>query len=103
MTVAQDGRGNFTTIGDAVEFAPNSTSIDGGYTAIFIGPGVYHENVVVAKNKKNLIMIGSGVDQTVITGNRSVIDGWTTYNSATFGNSSTSSCSLCIDPLIRDA
>ncbi|XP_020263019.1 LOW QUALITY PROTEIN: probable pectinesterase/pectinesterase inhibitor 25 [Asparagus officinalis] len=84
IVVARDGTGNFTTINDAVAFVPNGTSSDDGYIAIFIRPGVYEENVIVAKSKRNLIMIGAGIDQTVITGNRSVFDGWTTYNSATF-------------------
>ncbi|XP_050366531.1 probable pectinesterase/pectinesterase inhibitor 20 isoform X2 [Argentina anserina] len=30
------------------------------------------------------MMIGEGINQTVITGNRSIVDGWTTFNSATF-------------------
>lgn len=90
VTVAQDGSGNFSTIGDAVQFVPNGTTIDNGYIAIYIGPGIYQENIVVAKNKKNLVMIGAGIDRTVITGNRSFVDGWTTYNSATFGKNSMS-------------
>ncbi|XP_039154795.1 probable pectinesterase/pectinesterase inhibitor 20 [Eucalyptus grandis] len=35
-------------------------------------------------DKMYLMMIGDGINQTVITGNRSVADGWTTFNSATF-------------------
>ncbi|KAF3494175.1 hypothetical protein DY000_02051766 [Brassica cretica] len=31
-----------------------------------------------------MMMIGDGINQTVVTGNRSVVDGWTTFNSATF-------------------
>ncbi|URD79414.1 pectinesterase [Musa troglodytarum] len=30
------------------------------------------------------MMIGEGINQTVITGNHSVADGWTTFNSSTF-------------------
>ncbi|URD79413.1 pectinesterase, partial [Musa troglodytarum] len=55
VVVSPDGSGNFTTIGDAVTSAPN-----------------------------NLMMIGEGINQTVITGNHSVADGWTTFNSSTF-------------------
>jgi pectinesterase len=50
-----------------------------------VAAGVYEENVVVPKNKKYVMMVGDGIGQTVITGNRSVVDGWTTFNSATFG------------------
>ena len=31
------------------------------------------------------MMVGDGIGQTVVTGNRSVVDGWTTFQSATFG------------------
>ena len=31
------------------------------------------------------MMIGDGMDATVISGNRSYVDGWTTFRSATFG------------------
>ncbi|KAI5658671.1 hypothetical protein M9H77_27464 [Catharanthus roseus] len=30
-------------------------------------------------------MVGDGIGQTIITGNPSVVDGWTTFQSATFG------------------
>lgn len=85
VKVAKDGSGNFTTVGDAVAFAPNNTAIEDGYFAIYIEEGVYSENVVVPKNKKNLILIGVGINRTIITSNRSVVDGWTTFASATFG------------------
>jgi pectinesterase len=86
VTVSQDGSGNFTTINDAVTAAPNSTKGLKGYFLIYIKAGVYEEYVNVAKNKNYLMMIGEGINKTVITGNRSVVDGWTTFNSATFGN-----------------
>lgn len=86
VTVSQDGSGNFTTINDAVAAAPNSTKGLKGYFLIYIKAGVYEEYVNVANNKNYLMMIGEGINKTVITGNRSVVDGWTTFNSATFGN-----------------
>uniref|UniRef100_A0A0D9Y7G7 Pectinesterase n=1 Tax=Oryza glumipatula TaxID=40148 RepID=A0A0D9Y7G7_9ORYZ len=84
VTVDQSGAGNFTTVSDAVAAAP--TNLDGtkGYFVIHVTAGVYAENVVVPKNKKYVMMVGDGIGQTVITGNRSVVDGWTTFNSATF-------------------
>ncbi|KAK8497537.1 hypothetical protein V6N13_002941 [Hibiscus sabdariffa] len=84
VTVSQDGSGNFTTINDAVSAAPNNTNGVKGYFLIYITAGVYQEYVSIAKNKKYLMMIGDGINQTIITGNRSVVDGWTTFNSATF-------------------
>ncbi|GLU07354.1 hypothetical protein SLE2022_243150 [Rubroshorea leprosula] len=82
VVVSQDGSGNFTTINDAVGAAPNNTKA--GYFLIYIKAGVYEEYVSIAKNKKYLMMMGDGINQTIITGNRSVVDGWTTFNSATF-------------------
>lgn len=84
VVVTQDGTGNFTTINDAVASAPNNTNPSDGYFLIYVVAGVYQEYVSVPKNKKYLMMIGDGINQTVITGNRSVVDGWTTFNSATF-------------------
>lgn len=85
VVVSQDGTGNFTTINDAVAVAPNNTDGKSGYFLIYVTAGVYEEYVSIAKNKKYLMMIGDGINQTVITGNRNVVDGWTTFNSATFG------------------
>lgn len=87
VTVNQNGTGNFTTITDAVAAAPNKTDGTAGYFVIYVTSGVYDENVLIAKNKRYLMMIGDGINRTIITGNRSVVDGWTTFNSATFGTS----------------
>ncbi|KAF8014890.1 hypothetical protein BT93_H0630 [Corymbia citriodora subsp. variegata] len=84
VVVNQDGAGNFTTINDAVAAAPNNTDGKSGYFLIYVTAGIYEEYVSIAKNKKYLMMMGDGINQTVITGNRSVGDGWTTFNSATF-------------------
>ncbi|KAK9983726.1 hypothetical protein SO802_033251 [Lithocarpus litseifolius] len=84
VTVSQDGSGNFTTINAAIAAAPNNTNSSAGYFLIYITAGVYQEYVSIAKNKNNLLLIGDGINQTSITGNRSVADGWTTFNSATF-------------------
>ncbi|KAJ6334466.1 hypothetical protein OIU78_011366 [Salix suchowensis] len=84
VTVRQDGEGNFTTINDAIAAAPNNTDGSKGYFMIYVTAGIYEEYVSIAKNKRYLMMVGDGINQTVITGNRSVVDGWTTFNSATF-------------------
>jgi pectinesterase len=74
------------TINDAVAAAPNNTiNATIGYFLIFIKEGVYEEYVSIPQNKAYLMMIGDGINQTVITGNHSVGDGWTTFNSPTFG------------------
>ncbi|KAI9082502.1 hypothetical protein K1719_035371 [Acacia pycnantha] len=84
VTVRQDGTGNFTTINDAIAAAPNKSSSAGGYFLIYVSAGVYEEYVNIDKKKTYLMMMGDGINKTIITGNRSVVDGWTTFNSATF-------------------
>ncbi|XP_010526022.1 PREDICTED: probable pectinesterase/pectinesterase inhibitor 44 [Tarenaya hassleriana] len=81
VTVALDGTGDFTKITDAVKAAPDYSS---KRFVIYVKKGVYSENVEIKKKKWNLVMIGDGIDVTVISGNRSFIDGWTTFRSATF-------------------
>lgn len=84
VTVSQDGSGNFSTITDAIAAAPNNSAAANGYFLIYVTAGVYEEYVSIAKNKRYLMMVGDGINQTILTGNRSVVDGWTTFNSATF-------------------
>ncbi|RVX05866.1 Pectinesterase/pectinesterase inhibitor PPE8B [Vitis vinifera] len=81
VTVAADGTGNYTTVMDAVQAAPDYSQ---NHYVIYIKQGIYRENVEIKKKKWNLMMVGDGMGATVITGNRSYIDGWTTYASATF-------------------
>jgi pectinesterase len=85
VTVDQSGAGNFTTIGDAVAAAPKNLNGSTGYYVVYVLAGVYEENVVVPKHNKYIMMVGDGIGQTVVTSNRSVVDGWTTFQSATFG------------------
>ncbi|GLJ10960.1 hypothetical protein SUGI_0138860 [Cryptomeria japonica] len=80
VTVAQNGSGNFTTITDAINAAPNKSA---DRFVIYVTGGVYKEYVAIPKSKYNIMLIGDGMNVTVITGNRSVVDGWTTFNSAT--------------------
>ncbi|GLJ52726.1 hypothetical protein SUGI_1122620 [Cryptomeria japonica] len=86
VTVAQDGSGDFTTITDAINAVPNNNP---NRSVIYLTAGVYEEYVSVPSNKFNIMLVGDGQDVTVITGNRSVGDNSTTFNSATlaiFGN-----------------
>lgn len=83
VTVDQSGAGNYTTISAAVAAAPSNLGGSSGYFVVRVPAGVYQENVVVPKNKKYVMMVGDGIGQSVVTGNRSVVDGWTTFNSAT--------------------
>ncbi|CAL9748287.1 unnamed protein product [Musa acuminata subsp. burmannicoides] len=78
--VAQDGSGDYTSIGAAVEAAPSESE---SRYVIYVKKGVYMENVEVNKKKWNLMLVGDGIDQTIISGSRSVADGWTTFRSPT--------------------
>ena len=85
VTVTRNGTGNFTSITEAIAFAPNNSMPEDGLFVIYAREGYYEEYIVVPKNKRNILLIGDGINKTVITGNHSVIDGWTTFNSSTFG------------------
>lgn len=78
--VAADGTGNFSTINEAISFAPNMSN---DRVLIYVKEGVYDENIDIPIYKTNIVLIGDGSDVTFITGNRSVGDGWTTFRSAT--------------------
>ena len=84
VVVSSTGADNFTSIGDAIAFAPNNSMPQDGYFVIYVRGGYYEEYVVVPKYKTNIMLVGDGINRTVITGNHSVVDGWTTYNSSTF-------------------
>lgn len=82
VVVAADGSGNYRTVSEAVAAAPDRSS---RRYIIKIKAGVYRENVDVPKKKTNLMFVGDGRVNTIITGNRNVVDGSTTFHSATVG------------------
>ncbi|KAG2272704.1 hypothetical protein Bca52824_067259 [Brassica carinata] len=73
----------FKTINDAVAAAPTKAESENGYFVIYVVAGVYEEYVTVPSNKSYVMIIGDGIDKTIITGNRNVVDGSTTFASAT--------------------
>ncbi|CAA6654336.1 unnamed protein product [Spirodela intermedia] len=83
LTVAKDGSGNFTTISAAVAAAPSNSNTR---FVIYIKAGGYFENVDVDSKKTNLMFIGDGMGKTVVKASRNVVDGWTTFRSATVGD-----------------
>ncbi|TXG61745.1 hypothetical protein EZV62_013108 [Acer yangbiense] len=80
VTVAADGSGDYRTVEAAVAAAPTRSS---KRYIIKIKAGVYRENVEVPNNKINIMFVGDGRLNTIITGSRNVVDGSTTFNSAT--------------------
>ncbi|KAK6157578.1 hypothetical protein DH2020_011826 [Rehmannia glutinosa] len=85
IVVAQDGSGNYKTISEALAAAAKQrTSGTNKRFVIYVKKGIYKENVEIMRSMKNLMLIGDGIDATVVTGNRNVQDGSTTFRSATF-------------------
>lgn len=82
LVVAKDGTGNFSTINDALSAAPNSSNTR---FVIYIKAGAYYEYIEVVKKQTMIMFLGDGIGKTLIKGNRSVVDGWTTFRSATVG------------------
>ncbi|XVE73354.1 hypothetical protein DITRI_Ditri11bG0111200 [Diplodiscus trichospermus] len=80
LIVAKDGTGNFTNITDAVAAAPNNSDTR---FVIYIKAGAYLENVEVERKKKMLMFVGDGIGKTVVKASRNVVDGYTTFRSAT--------------------
>ncbi|XP_059292876.1 pectinesterase-like [Lycium ferocissimum] len=80
VVVAKDGSGKYKTLNEAIASAPaNSNS----RYVIYIKKGWYKENVVIASNKKNIMLLGDGREDTVITGNLNYAAGTGTFNTPT--------------------
>nr|DAD23305.1 TPA_asm: hypothetical protein HUJ06_024768 [Nelumbo nucifera] len=97
VVVAKDGSGNYQTVQEAVNSAPDKGK---SRYVIYVKKGTYKENVEVGKKKMNVMLVGDGMDSTIITGSLNVVDGSTTFKSATVGkhlNTSQHNWSL-IDP-----
>ncbi|KAF8030602.1 hypothetical protein BT93_E2899 [Corymbia citriodora subsp. variegata] len=80
VVVAKDGSGKYKTVKEAIAAAPSKAQTR---YVIYVKKGTYKENVEVAKTKTNIMLVGDGMDSTVITGSLNVVDGATTFNSAT--------------------
>ncbi|XP_009628637.1 pectinesterase-like [Nicotiana tomentosiformis] len=80
LVVAKDGSGNFSTINEALSAAPNASTTR---FVIYIKAGAYFEYIEVVRKKPMIMFLGDGIGKTLIKGNRSVVDGWTTFRSAT--------------------
>ncbi|KAK6914619.1 Pectinesterase, catalytic [Dillenia turbinata] len=82
VVVAADGSGDYKTVTEAVAAAPEKRS---KRYVIKIKAGVYKEKVEVSKKKTNIMFVGDGRTNTIITGSLSVKGGSTTFHSATVG------------------
>ncbi|KAF1886609.1 hypothetical protein Lal_00045842 [Lupinus albus] len=83
LVVARDGSGHFKNVQDALNAAARR-KVKTRFI-IHVKKGVYAENIEVEKNNDNIMLVGDGMANTIITSSRSVQDGFTTYSSATAG------------------
>ncbi|KAG0503815.1 hypothetical protein HPP92_003887 [Vanilla planifolia] len=81
VTVAGDGTGQVKKIQDAVDMVPKKST---SAFVVYVKAGVYSENVVVDKNKWNVVIVGDGMYKTVVNSERNFVDGSTTFSTATF-------------------
>ena len=65
FVVAKDGSGDFFTVQEAINAAPDYCKQD--ETTIYIKDGVYEEKVTIPANKQKLHLIGQSAENTVIT------------------------------------
>ena len=67
FVVAKDGSGDFFTVQEAINAAPDYCKQD--ETTIYIKDGVYEEKVTIPTNKQKLHLIGQSAENTIITWN----------------------------------
>lgn len=84
-TVAEDGRGQFKSIQEAVNKAPSKNVQP---YVILIKAGTYKEYVEIPRHHNNIVFVGEGVDKTKITGNKNYADKIGTFHTPTVGKSS---------------
>lgn len=85
FVVAKDGWATHRSISDALAAVSRMGKRRTNRVIIYIKAGVYNEKVEIDRHMKNIMLVGDGMDRTIITNNRNVPDGSTTYGSATFG------------------
>lgn len=79
--VAQDGSGQYKTIGAALAAYPKNNK--GRYT-IYVKAGTYNEYITVTKDQVNVFMYGDGPRKTLVTGSKSNAKGVSTMQTASF-------------------
>ncbi|KAL4178878.1 hypothetical protein AMTRI_Chr13g117350 [Amborella trichopoda] len=80
FVVAKDGSGKYKNISAAIKAVPKQSK---KRIVIYVKQGRYVENVVLDKDKWNVMIVGDGMNSTIVTGGLNVIDGTPTFNTAT--------------------
>ncbi|GMG99750.1 hypothetical protein Nepgr_001590 [Nepenthes gracilis] len=78
--VSLDESGKYRSISEAIFEAP---SYSNRRYVIYVNKGVYHENIDMKKKKTNIMLVGDGIGETVISGSRNFMQGWTTFRTPT--------------------
>ncbi|OMO64112.1 Pectinesterase, catalytic [Corchorus capsularis] len=81
VIVAQDGSGQFKTIGEALAAAPKNNP---NRHIIYVKAGIYDEYITIDKKTINILMYGDGPRKTIVTGHKNYVDGTSTWQTATF-------------------
>ncbi|KAF3795063.1 putative pectinesterase/pectinesterase inhibitor 34 [Nymphaea thermarum] len=81
IVVAADGSGTYRTITEAIKAVPEQST---KRTVIYVKAGRYQEYLKVARKKWNVMIMGDGKGITVISGARTIQEGYTTFHTATF-------------------
>ncbi|KAG0492399.1 hypothetical protein HPP92_005797 [Vanilla planifolia] len=79
--VAKDGSGKYNTIAAALAKVPKNRS---KRFVIYVKKGVYYENVRIETSMWNVMIVGDGMDATVVSGCLNFVDGTPTFSTATF-------------------
>ncbi|XP_071701737.1 putative pectinesterase/pectinesterase inhibitor 24 [Rutidosis leptorrhynchoides] len=79
--VAKDGSGKYKIISDALKAVPKKSK---KRFVIYVKKGVYNENVQIEKSMTNVMIIGDGMESTIVSASLNVVDGTPTFQSATF-------------------
>ncbi|XP_065859506.1 putative pectinesterase/pectinesterase inhibitor 28 [Euphorbia lathyris] len=80
ITVAQDGSGQFKTIGEAIKKIPKKRTES---FVVYVKAGVYKEKLIFDRELSHVMLIGDGPTKTKITGSENFAGGVSTLQTAT--------------------
>lgn len=64
VVVSKDGKGNFTTVQQAIDAVENGSSVR---TKILVKAGTYKEKIIIPENKGAILLEGENPENTIIT------------------------------------